>query len=157
MTETNPSAYPAKWTPLINGKDINDWRVGTAIFHRKEGAAIIIVGSCYLIHRGWSEKHKPKPPLGLPAPICLHNYLFYAVFTAATKFPRQLRSFWREIPEISLSYSACACLITIGWGAGCLTIGEAKAKTSPGKECRLMAIILGPATRHSTSFKDIQL
>ena len=25
MTETNPSAYPAKWTPLINGKDINDW------------------------------------------------------------------------------------------------------------------------------------
>ena len=59
---------------------------GDSNLHRKESAAIIIVGSCYLIHRGWSGKHKPKPPLGSPAPICLHNYLFYAVFTAATIF-----------------------------------------------------------------------
>ena len=41
---------------------------GDSNLHRKESAAIIIVGSCYLIHRGWSEKHKPKPPLGSPAP-----------------------------------------------------------------------------------------
>ena len=41
---------------------------GDSNLHRKESAAIIIVGSCYLIHRGWSGKHKPKPPLGSPAP-----------------------------------------------------------------------------------------
>ena len=25
MTETNPSPHPAKWTPLINEKDISEW------------------------------------------------------------------------------------------------------------------------------------
>ena len=87
---------------------------GDSNLHRKESAAIIIVGSCYLIHRGWSEKHKPKPPLGSPAPICLHNYLFYAVFMAATKFSPTTKI----ILKGNFSQLFCLCMLNNHW-LGC--------------------------------------
>ena len=90
---------------------------GDSNLHRKESAAIIIVGSCYLIHRGWSEKHKPKPPLGSPAPICLHNYLFYlfdAVFTAATIFSPTTKI----ILKGNFSQLFCLCMLNNHW-LGC--------------------------------------
>ena len=80
MTETNQSPHPAKWTPLINEKDINDSERVISVSRSVQVVPYIDWHkgeSCYMIVPrliSESAKHKPSSPLGLQPCARRTNY-----------------------------------------------------------------------------------